>query len=81
MISRQPFGKCFLLPDQPLPPCNVSSSVVWLGHLETHTVSTTLSLHDWQRIWVVLTVMGEAAITHFTDEGLRQQHSDPFPGT
>lgn len=81
MISRQPFGKCFLLPGQPLPPCNVSSSVVWLGHLETHTVSTTLSLHDWQCIWVVLTVMGEAAITHFTDEGLRQQHSDPFLGT
>lgn len=77
MISRQSFGKCFLLPDQPLPPCNVSS-VVWLGHLETQTVSTNLSLHDWLRIWVVLTVMGEAAIKHFTDEGLRQRHSDPF---
>jgi hypothetical protein len=70
MILRQLHRKCLLSPGQPLPPCNVSS-LAWLSHLETHTVSTTLSPHNWPSIWVVLTAMGETAVTHFTDEGLR----------
>lgn len=70
MISRQLHRKRFLSPGQPLPPCNVSS-LAWRSHLEKHTVSTTLSPHNWPSIWVVLTVMGEATVTHFPDEGLR----------
>lgn len=70
MISRQLHRRCFPSPGQPLRPCNVSS-LAWLSHLEAHTVSTTLSPHNWPSIWVALTATAEADVTPFTDEGQR----------
>jgi hypothetical protein len=60
--SKAACRKYFLPPGPSLPPCNASSSVARLSHLETHTVSTALS-PALAKHWVILMVMGAAVVT------------------